>query len=333
MEKIVANPFQAGGRLRNPESFVGRESDLRQILSRVANMDNVSIVGPRRIGKSSLLQHIVATGQQRLNQSYLFRYLDLQPLDSAEGFYNLACEIIAGQPGRSYDDLKNAIDGKKIVLGLDEFEKSIEADFGAEFFDEMRSLAQTGNLALIIATKAPLNQLYLSHQGLTSGFPNIFTKVELGELTEADARALVNKADCFNTEEMDFILRLAGKHPFWISFASALLYDAKQEARGGAVDFDRIRLLFQKEFNSAATGSAVEADKPLPPAASARPRVQGDSRAIITSLLLLLAAVLFGKLSVNSVDPTAGLRVSGGLILLGLALFLFRGVNWIGGTR
>jgi hypothetical protein len=49
--------------------------------------------------------------------------------------------------------------------------------------------------------------------------------------------------------------------------------------------------------------------------------------------LLLLAGVLFGKLSANSVDPTAGLMVSGGLILIGLALFLLRGVNRIGGTR
>ncbi|MGH9751528.1 MAG: ATP-binding protein, partial [Blastocatellia bacterium] len=87
MEKIAANPFQAGGRLRDPKHFVGRDGELRQILSRVANMDNVSVVGPRRIGKSSLLHHIVATGQQRLNQSYQFYYLDLQPLDSAEEFY------------------------------------------------------------------------------------------------------------------------------------------------------------------------------------------------------------------------------------------------------
>src|SRR5262245_20345638 len=116
MEKVVANPFQAGGRLRNPKHFVGRESDLRQILSRVANMDSVSVIGPRRIGKSSLLHHIVATGQQRLNQSYLFHYVDLQPLDSAEELYDLACEGVAGQPGRSYDDLKAAVEGKKIVL-------------------------------------------------------------------------------------------------------------------------------------------------------------------------------------------------------------------------
>lgn len=335
MEKIVANPYQAGGRLRDPKHFVGRDSDLRQILSRVANMDSVSVVGPRRIGKSSLLHHIVATGRQRLDQSqsYLFRYIDLQPLDSVEEFYNLACEGIAEKPGQSYDDLKTAINGKKIVLCLDEFEKSVEADFGAEFFDEMRSLAQTGNLALIIATKAPLNQIYQRYEGLTSGFPNIFTKVELGELSEADALALVAKADCFNSKETDFILHLAGKHPYWISFASALLYDAKQEARGAALDFDRIRRLFEDEFNSSTTSNAAEPRQSQRNAKSERRQVEGNSGAIITSLSLLLVGVSFGKLSINSVAPTTGLLVSGGLILIGLALFLFRGVKWIGGTR
>ncbi len=335
MEKIVANPFQAGGRLRDPKHFVGRESELRQILSRVANMDNVSVVGPRRIGKSSLLHHIVDTGQQRLNQSYQFYYLDLQPLDSAEEFYIRACEAIAKRPGQSYDDLKTAIEGKKIVLCLDEFEKSVEADFGAEFFDEMRSLAQTGDLALVIATKVPLNQIYLRYQGLTSGFPNIFTTVELGELTEADARALIANPKCFNREETDFILRLAGSHPYWLNFVCARLCDAKQEAHasGGMVDLNRIERLFKDEFNSATTNGAVAANQARRTAATERRAVEGSSGAIITSLLLLLAGVLFGKLSINSLDPTAGLLVSGGLILIGLALFLFRGVNWIGGTR
>lgn len=335
MEKIVANPFQAGGMLRDPKHFVGRDRELREILSRVANMDNVSVVGPRRIGKSSLLQHIVATGQQRLNASYQFYYLDLQPLDSAEEFYNLACEAIAHEPGESYDDLKTAIEGQKIVLCLDEFEKSVEADFGAEFFDEMRSLAQTGALALVVATKVPLNQVYLRYQGLTSGFPNIFTTVELGELTEADARALVTQAGCFSEEETDFILRLAGAHPYWLSFVCARLYDAKQEARanGGKVDFKRIERLFKDEYDSATANGAATANRTRQTAATKRRAVEGNSGAIITSLLLLLAGMLFGKLSINSLDPVPGLFMSGGLILIGFALFLLRGINWIGGSR
>ncbi|HEY9432990.1 MAG TPA: hypothetical protein VI260_16115 [Blastocatellia bacterium] len=336
MEKIFANPFQAGGRLRNPEHFVGRESELRQILSCVANMDSVSVVGPRRIGKSSLLHHIVATGQQRLNQSYRFHYLDLQPLCSAEEFYNRACEAIAGKPGSSYDDLETAIDGNKIVLCLDEFEQSVKADFGAEFFHALRSLAQTGNLALVIATKAALSQVILRYENpLVSPFFNVFTTVKLGELTEADARALVAKSDRFNREETDFILRLAGAHPYWLSFVSLRLYYAKQEARsgGGAVDFNRIERLFEDEFNGAAANNAVAANQTQQNATTEGRAVQGSSGAIITSLLLLLAGVLFAKLSVNILAPIAGFLVSGGLILIGLMLFLFRGVNWIGGTR
>jgi hypothetical protein len=334
MEKIVANPFQAGGRLRDPQHFVGRKNELRQILSRVANMDNVSVVGPRRIGKSSLLHHIVATGQQRLNQSYQFYYLDLQPLDSAEEFYVRACEAIAHAPGQSYYDLKTAIEGKKIVLCLDEFEKSVEADFGAEFFDEMRSLAQTGNLALVIATKVPLNQVYMRYQGLTSGFPNIFTKVELGELTEADARALVKNPDCFNREETDFIINLAGAHPYWLSFVSARLYDAKQEAQaaGGNVSLRDVEQFFKREFAVAANGKSAAGNqrRSAPPPQQVAER---NSAAIITSLLLLLSGLLFGRLSINSGDPTTGLFVSAALIVFGFGLFLFRGVNWFGGTR
>ena len=335
MEKIVANPYQAGGRLRKSEHFVGRESELRQILSRVANMDSVSVVGPRHIGKSSLLHHIVTTGQQRLNESYQFHYLDLQPLCSAEEFYDRACEAIIGEPGSCYDDLEAVIEGKKIVLCLDEFEQTLKADFGDEFFHGLRSLAQTGNLALVIATKATLTQLILRNENpLVSPFFNVFTTVKLGELTEADARALVAKSDCFNREETDFILRLAGTHPHWISFVSARLYDAKQEARaGGAVDFSRIERLFKEERDGAAADSAVATNQAQQNAATERLAAGGSSGAIITSLLLLLAGVLFGKLSINSLDSTAGLLVSGGLILIGLALFLLRGVNWIGGTR
>ena len=113
------------------------------------------------------------------------------------------------------------------------------------------------------------------------------------------------------------------------------LYYAKQEARsgGGAVDFNRIERLFEDEFNGAAANNAVAANQTQQNATTEGRAVQGSSGAIITSLLLLLAGVLFAKLSVNILAPIAGFLVSGGLILIGLMLFLFRGVNWIGGTR
>lgn len=64
------------------DEFVGREAEITNLLSRVRNGDSSSIVGPRRIGKSSLLYHLYLTGNQRLDDAdqskFKFIYVDLQ---------------------------------------------------------------------------------------------------------------------------------------------------------------------------------------------------------------------------------------------------------------
>ena len=55
----MSNPFYYGGRVE-PDQFVGRQSELRRIfaaleIAHTGQMQSVSVVGPRRIGKSSLL--------------------------------------------------------------------------------------------------------------------------------------------------------------------------------------------------------------------------------------------------------------------------------------
>jgi len=203
--KILANPFQTGGMLRDSQKFSGRQNELREVLSRVATMQSISIYGPQRIGKSSLLRHLVATGRRRLDEErFEFFYLDVQPLNSAEEFYAHACKTINGkehqtQDGHeaietSHNDLAAAIENRQVILCLDEFEQTIEADFGAEFFNALRSLAQTGNLALVVATKRPLSEIYRQEDALTSSFSNIFTQLPLGPLTEAEADEFVRAA-------------------------------------------------------------------------------------------------------------------------------------------
>src|SRR5262249_913758 len=144
-EKIVANPFRAGGMINNPAQFVGRQREIRAILSYVAGMCSVSIYGERRIGKSSLLPQILTTRRERLGKDCEFLYLDLQPINSAAEFYANACKSIncehdlkkekAPETEPTHDDLETAIQGRRVVLCLDEFGQSIEADFGSEFFN------------------------------------------------------------------------------------------------------------------------------------------------------------------------------------------------------
>ncbi len=49
------SPFTIGSIIQNPEAFIGRAAELNHILTRLRTMQSCSVVGERRIGKSSLL--------------------------------------------------------------------------------------------------------------------------------------------------------------------------------------------------------------------------------------------------------------------------------------
>jgi hypothetical protein len=372
---IEANPYQVGGMIRNHDQFIGREREIRDTLSRVATLQSVSVTGERRIGKSSLLQHITATGRKRLGDSYPeheFFYLDVQPIESAEEFYDRACRLIkceeerlvgavaAEDATRDKADLEDAIAGRKVVLSLDEFEQAIEADFGADFFKHLRHLAQTGNLALIVATKTSLSELYRRDEELTSGFSNIFTQLQLGELTGDEARQLVTaprNGHRFSQEEADLILEIAGNHPYRLNLACALFYDAEQDGliREGRVPEDvrnRLRADFRAKLaasadikigagstaqpSSASTGeervptrTTVEAASTT--AAATNQAARAD-RAIRISVALSLVAGVLAYFATEYPNPI-GLILSTAFLLVSLGFLIATRIMWPKETR
>ena len=69
----MPNPFFFGGHITDPAKFVGRKAELRRIAAlletaHTGQMQSVSIVGERRIGKSSLLFHLKQVYPQWLTQ-------------------------------------------------------------------------------------------------------------------------------------------------------------------------------------------------------------------------------------------------------------------------
>ncbi len=366
---IVANPYRAGGMIRSHDQFIGRVREIRDILSRVATMQSVSITGERRIGKSSLLQHITATGKKRLGDSYpehVFYYLDVQPIESAAEFYDRACKLIeceedlrAGEHAtrdkddenvaRDKDDLENAIAGRKVVLCLDEFEQAVVADFGAEFFKHLRHLAQTGNLALIVATKISLSELYRRDEELTSGFPNIFTQLQLGELTEDEARQLVTaprNGHRFSKEEADLILQIAGNHPYRLNLACALFYDAEQDGliTEGRVPNDvreKLRADFEAKLAASAdthtasktrsaTG-AIEDGRSILALSQARSSAGTERKVLMRALWLALIGLAIGVLSTRAGNPV-GVIFAAAFLASGLFVMLSHDLKWRRGS-
>lgn len=182
------NPFTERGVIRDPKRFFGRKHELKQIFERLAAMQSVSIVGERRIGKSSLLAVIAATGPDRLGQEYEFHYIDLERVESTDDFIARVLDALSAE-GETIRDLERAIEGRKVVLCLDEFEQS--GEFSKEFFGALRSLASTGDLALVVASRHRLADL-ARNGTTTSPFFNIFTTLSLGPLSEAECGELLN---------------------------------------------------------------------------------------------------------------------------------------------
>ncbi len=63
----IDNPFYHRGAIRQAEHFHGRTAVSTQILELLHNGQSVSLIGPRRIGKSSLLLHLQRQTNQKEN--------------------------------------------------------------------------------------------------------------------------------------------------------------------------------------------------------------------------------------------------------------------------
>jgi hypothetical protein len=81
---LLRNPYLNRSMIRSLDGFFGREREIERIMSRLgaATPQSVSIVGQRRIGKSSLLWHLAQPELQARYlddpSTYLFVYLDFQ---------------------------------------------------------------------------------------------------------------------------------------------------------------------------------------------------------------------------------------------------------------
>lgn len=229
------NPYSNRGRILDSSNFFGRNSELGEVFSRLKTMQSVSVIGERRIGKSSFLNRIANPTPDELAGSFTIHYLDLQRVFSAAEFYERACRKLEREQGESHIDLEEAIQDKKVIFCLDEFEQAYEQDFGSEFFNALRSLAQGGNLALVVATQTPLNELhaeFLQDEDVTSKFHNIFTPLRLGKLTADEAGEMVRterNGHRFSDEEAKAIMELADCHPFKLNLACSIFFAARQE--------------------------------------------------------------------------------------------------------
>jgi hypothetical protein len=261
------NPYGIRTMIKDPALFFGREAECRDLFTLLGSMQSCSVVGPRHIGKSSLLYHLTHIYGRALPESYVFAYIDLQELTGLgpDDFFFTAVERMARAGDLDVNlDRDGTLSGfrrflarvadseRRLVLCCDEFEiLSHNAQFGADFFTYLRGLCSNYNLALVTSSRDSLYDL--CHQGnlQTSQFWNIFAERTLGLMPREEARALIvepfsRAGMALTDDEIAFVLRVAGKHPMFIQMMCYHLFNLKSDP-AARVNLERIRERFMEE--------------------------------------------------------------------------------------
>ena len=259
---MAANPFTYGNPISDPTRFFGREREIEQVFSRLRNaeFESSSLVGERRVGKTSLLNTIAHPDVRRARgldpNQYIFVYVDLQMVDKSATPAKLWQRMLKQMARYCQDaevkqmlevirkeetidtfalaDLFDSIDEKHqyVVFLLDEFENvTTNQNFGPDFFYGLRSLAIHHNLALITSSRQELIELCHSDAIRSSPFFNIFANINVGLFSADEARQLIARSledagVTFSEDEINAICRLAGYHPYFLQAACYFLFEA-----------------------------------------------------------------------------------------------------------
>jgi hypothetical protein len=190
-----ANPFTDQGRIDAPDRFFDREEVLDSIFEMLAAGCNISLVGEAQVGKSSVLMQVKCQGPTRLQRPAAdFVYLDMQLISSDEDFFKAFSEELGLRPMQGVK-LKRALDRRRIILCLDEFEKMKYKGFTSEVRSQLRGLSDGNNLPLklLLASRTPLFILFPDDPTETSPLANICRPLTLGNFPPDKAREFLSK--------------------------------------------------------------------------------------------------------------------------------------------
>lgn len=208
MNQLSTNPFYHRTPVRDPTWFFGRKQEMQQLSSLVRNGQSVALVGPRRIGKSSLLWQLVheftnnpkpgrMTADPPVRQCVVYFSGEAwQSQPSAELYAALWDAVgLALRTQTVFADLENLgtfleIDrgaralefstlmrnlrqltsaGVQVVFLLDEFDALSRNQYLDEFFfSSLRSLVAPLNVVFVTASTLPLLSLTYAQQSALS---------------------------------------------------------------------------------------------------------------------------------------------------------------------
>ncbi|MBN2393688.1 MAG: protein kinase [Anaerolineae bacterium] len=272
---MLPNPYTHLGRpIRDFKHFYGRRQELGKLTNDVRNGQCLSVVGIRRIGKTSLARQLLAPDVRalyELGNELLCIYIDCSSaplMQSAPGeiytrIIQLVCrqlrqerQIELARPGESlsYYEFEDYIldlqdEGIRLVLLLDEFELlASNPRLGIDFFLGLRALHIEHELTYITVSQRPLIDLEFTEEEIfSSPFFNIFDMVRLGFFSRDESQELIRVAGIFSPKDEEFLIDLTGGHPLALQYACHFAFAQWQQTGAALTHTDHLNVLDQTQ--------------------------------------------------------------------------------------
>ena len=273
---IRHNPYLNRSMIRSLPEFFGRTRELERVMARIGarTPQSVSVVGQRRMGKSSLLWHLAQqeTCSRYLEDPsrYIFLLLDLQGQSHLDvgGFCRVFGERLGDAAGKrlptpDVEDLSGledvikrlAREDLRLICLFDEFETvTRNPAFDEELFGFLRSLANFYPIAFVTSSRRELQSLCHAREISQSPFFNIFSQVRLGPMTAREVEQLIaqpsDEAGLPLEPHTDEIVDMSGHLPFFAQIACSAAFEILSENGEDVLDVGAVNRRFMEEAGS-----------------------------------------------------------------------------------
>lgn len=255
-------PFVVGPPIRDPRQFFGRQNELVRIFNlwQALPLQHMAVIGERRSGKTSLLHYVMqittaSPAELRPNQRTNWLPFEIEPRWIFVDFQNphmrrresLLRHLARGMQLHlpepyTLEDFVHAVTEFPLtaptIVVIDELSIGMQAsELDCEFWWGMRAILNaqiSENLAFLIASPQDPADL-AEEQGQTSPFFNMFNTLQLGPMTEAEARCLIAASPVpIPPGDVGWILEKSGLRPSRLQILCQEWLLAHQASEGGA---------------------------------------------------------------------------------------------------
>jgi len=239
------NPFNFSKPVKGKD-FCNRKEEIKKAIGFIKNLQCFSVVGERRIGKTSLLEHLLS--QEVLKEhgidirKHTIIWLNVGSLHepTEDAFIRAMLERLREHTQAKRESgsvrqrfvsyVENLVsDNRNLVIALDEFE-IVEPILDEYFPHWFRSVLQKPNIMAITSSQITIGEI--GPDGMASPLFNIFGNLFLGLFVREETEKMFSEfflrgKEELNTEEISFLADLSGGNPYLIQLLGYHYYEER----------------------------------------------------------------------------------------------------------